>query len=326
METKIVKLGDHKVRYVKEVAKEIFHKFYEVMRTFEKAYGGFQGHQAFRAITEMLGEPIGKGCFGRVYDFSEDYVLKVNDPRQLGGVYNPRDGYIMEQLQGIAIIPQVYIYSENNQYILIQKIKGKNCRDIVDSGIFDGLKELIDFKWTKTFIEKCAEEVEARGWKLADCHGSNCMIDKDGKFYIVDVGLFDNLEECEEEWEFFGKSTDYAISSLLAIKEAIERKEMFAEMRLKREQARKERGKVIKKNPVVCPRCKWKKRETQIVCAPCFEIINGAQDQFERMDKYLHAGKYDLSKPRVVIEHPAVEYIKPMEARIRTSIAKLFFA
>jgi hypothetical protein len=300
METKIIEVAGFQTRYVNKVTEGTLTKLYKVMSTFEKTRkeSRLQGlGRAFKAVTEMLGAPLGSGHFGKVYDFSEEYVLKINNPNQMNyGGYNVRDGYIMEQLQGIAIIPQVFLYSVKNEFILIQKIKGKTCTELVESGEVKQFKDIIDFHWTKTFIEKCAEEVEARGWKLADCHGSNCMIDENGKFYIVDVGLFDNIQEIEGvAGSYFGRSTDCAIFSLLQIKETIEAMEVRDQRRKERMEARKGAQKVFSMYYEACPRCDERKHEEKRICDNCFNYLIVKPNGVGCILNYSFVIKYDYS-------------------------------
>jgi hypothetical protein len=300
MTTKMINVAGFQTRYVKEVTEGTLAKLYKVMSTFEKhrKESRLMGiGKGFQAVTAMLGAPLGSGHFGKVYNFSEEYVLKINNPNQMNyGGYNVRDGYIMEQLQGIAIIPQVFLYSVNNQFILIQKIKGKTCTELMESGEVKQFKDIIDFHWTKTFIEKCAEEVEARGWKLADCHGENCMIDENGKFYIVDVGLFDNIEEVESGFgEYFGRSTNRAISSLLQIKETIEAIEVRDQRRKERMEARKGAQKVFSMYYEACPRCDERKHEEKRICDNCFNYLIVKPNGVGCILNYSFAIKYDYS-------------------------------
>lgn len=145
----------------------------------------------FLYIDKLL-KYIAGGVCGRVYDLGEGYILKVNKSDNL--VSTP-DGDILKDLQGVDFIPKVYWYSQDNRFIVVQKIDG------VTTGSYHG-----DFLFKQTWkqkefekrVHKAVNDMQARGWFPNDIHGGNCMIDKQGNFWIVDVGLFKDLSKSKK--------------------------------------------------------------------------------------------------------------------------------
>jgi tRNA A-37 threonylcarbamoyl transferase component Bud32 len=166
-------------------------------------------------IAEVLGDEISSGHFGCVFELGEDYILKVEKPwnkHDFG--YVSRDGEILEELQGIPCIPQVYIYDSSNDFIVIQKIKGITVKEYVDIEGFE-LPESFNYEYAVNLLEDCDRLVKQRGWQIADAHRNNCMIDYEGNFWIVDVGLFDHIESVNKGWqESCGKHVDLALNGL----------------------------------------------------------------------------------------------------------------
>ena len=139
---------------------------------------------------------IGSGACGSVYAIGLDYVVKANDG-WYSGDGNTRDGQILEQLQGVPMIPTIYAYSEDNRYMLIQRIKGETIDRFTDydSRLAQTLKDThLEFnqtEWLKQselFYEKAFE----RGYAPHDLHSENVMIDSQGRLWVIDVGLFRN--------------------------------------------------------------------------------------------------------------------------------------
>lgn len=208
--TQLVKIAGVEMRYVKELPQDRINLLAQVIQAFRSNAG--KGFDQFDAVEKILGGELASGHFGIVYNFGEDYILKIEKP-WAKGEYNTRDGLVLEQLQGIGIIPQIYMYDEDNNFMVIQKVKGQMCATYARNPEFD-LPSNFDIQWTKQFIKHSAQEIEKRGWRIGDAHAGNCMIDHEGNFYIVDVGLFDNLEEIKEGIRPFGRSTDEAVLSL----------------------------------------------------------------------------------------------------------------
>jgi hypothetical protein len=167
------------------------------------------------AIECVLGEPISEGHFGCVFNLGDDFILKVEKPwnkHDFG--YVSRDGEILEDLQGLPCIPQVYIYDSSNDFIVIQKIKGITVKEYVDIEGFE-LPENFNYEYAVNLLEDCDRLAKQRGWKIADAHRNNCMIDYEGNFWIVDVGLFDHIESVNKGWqESCGKHVDLALKGL----------------------------------------------------------------------------------------------------------------
>jgi hypothetical protein len=207
-------------RYVRQLPVEVFNLVCQAVTSFEAMRGEWN---EFQEVNNLLGDPFASGHFGNVYALSDDYILKIEKPMHKGS-YNTRDGKILEDLQGIAMIPQIYMYDDNNDYMVIQRIKGQTCGGYQRDPEFDLPKDF-DLEWTKAMIKNTAQEIEARGWRIADAHAGNCMIDHEGNFWIVDVGLFDSLKELEEGKRPFGRSTLEAIRSLGCVYQGMKRKQ-----------------------------------------------------------------------------------------------------
>ena len=126
---------------------------------------------------------LGGGACGGVFDLGGGCVLKVNtDHRDI-----TRDGIVLDDLQGLPFVPTLYWYSADNKYIVVQKIEGVNVGHY--SGEFSFSFCLDQFERNlKKFLEGCKKA----GWRPNDLHGENCMIDREGNFWVVDFGLFKN--------------------------------------------------------------------------------------------------------------------------------------
>lgn len=126
---------------------------------------------------------LGGGACGQVFDLG-GYALKI-DYGWDGG----QDGKILEDLQGCPFIPKLYMRSENKKFTVMQKIDGQTVASFCHSPefSFDNWMSEEDFKRA---CEIAVREINDRGWAPEDMHHGNLMIDREGKFWIVDVGLF----------------------------------------------------------------------------------------------------------------------------------------
>jgi serine/threonine protein kinase len=167
---------------VNELPTPVRNKFLKTVNEF------LQGHNDFDRIENIL-EYIAGGACGRVYDLGDGFIVKVN---KFGWRTDTPDGDILKDLQGIPFIPKLYWYSEDNRFIVVQKIDGVTTGNYMGEFLFH--KEL-NFDKFKQTAEKVSEMIEERGWVLNDIHGGNCMIDKQGRFWIVDVGLFRKVDD-----------------------------------------------------------------------------------------------------------------------------------
>lgn len=227
-------------RYVKELPVETFNLLCQAVTAFEAMRDDWN---AFEEVNKLLGDPFASGHFGNVYSLGEEYILKIEKP-STKGEYNTRDGRILEDLQGVPMIPQIYMYDTNNDYMVIQKIKGQTCGSYSREPKFE-LPSDFDLEWTKQMIKKTAEQIEARGWVIGDAHAGNCMIDEEGNFWIVDVGLFDNKQELAEGKRPFGRSTLEAISSLGCVYQGMQRKKLEEKARLEAQVMKREIENVV---------------------------------------------------------------------------------
>jgi hypothetical protein len=160
----------------------------QVRNTLLKAVNTFiQEEQRWEGIENILSFIAGGAC-GRVYDLG-DYILKVN--RSGGLAESCKDGDILADLQGLDFIPKLYWYSEDNRFMIVQKIHGQTMADWRHFPDFLPKKEFTMDRptWEKE-TERVYREAEERGWIMNDIHSGNTMFDRDGNFWIVDVGLF----------------------------------------------------------------------------------------------------------------------------------------
>lgn len=167
---------------VNELPTQVKNRFLKTVNEF------LQGNNNFDRIDNIL-EYIAGGACGRVYDLGDGFIVKVN---KFGWRTDTPDGDILKDLQGIPFIPKLYWYSEDNRFIVVQKIDGVTTGNYM--GEFTFHKEL-NFDKFKETAEKVSKMIEERGWVLNDIHGGNCMIDRRGYFWIVDVGLFRKTDD-----------------------------------------------------------------------------------------------------------------------------------
>ncbi|MBL5872349.1 hypothetical protein HV417_02070 [Bacillus sporothermodurans] len=139
----------------------------------------------FSKVQAILGF-IAEGACGKVYDLGDGLILKINI---FGWRSQTPDGDILRDLQGVPCIPKLYWYSEDNRFIVVQKINGLTTRK------FNQEPFKLPKAWVREEHDQLMETVYKacleRGWYVNDIHGGNCMIDLEGNFWIVDVGLFD---------------------------------------------------------------------------------------------------------------------------------------
>jgi hypothetical protein len=151
------------------------------------------GGQDLDRVENIL-EFIAGGACGKVFALGEDYIVKINT---FGWNSRTRDGQILHELQGVPFIPKIYWYSDDNRFMIIQRIKGQTVHDYRFRPKFTPKKE-----WSQEAHEKACQEAfdmaMDRGWTMNDCHDSNTMIDEEGNFWVVDVGLFKD----EDSWSF----------------------------------------------------------------------------------------------------------------------------
>lgn len=227
-EEKQVTIAGENFKLINDLPEETMEQLIDAVVTFE---GALKSRSVFDNPFHKLEEKfdlIASGHCGKVYDFGE-YILKVAKPSvQYEFEKGTRDGTILHELQGIPTIPTLYAYSEGDRYMVIQKIKGETVTNL-------SWHEFIPKNWNAeaqyALLDKAKEEIEKRGWVMADLHGENCMIDEEGNFWLVDVGLFHRQNE-----RHFGRGYDSARNcietserKILRIKERKQRKKTQAE-------------------------------------------------------------------------------------------------
>lgn len=156
------------------------------------------------SVSSIL-EFIGGGHCGRVYAFNDDLAIKF----ETGYYHAPRDGEVLDALQGMPFVPKLYLYNSEHQITLMQRIKGKDANYLNKNTWKKDMKqgdflpvnfdiELLN-KQLKGWGERSAVE---RGYLPSDLHGDNVMIDRDGKFWICDFGCFSPFKKTYE-YEMF---------------------------------------------------------------------------------------------------------------------------
>jgi hypothetical protein len=187
----------------------------KVRNTILKAVNTFiQEEQRWEQLDNIL-QFIAGGACGRVYDLG-DYILKVN--RSNGLAESCKDGQILADLQGLHFIPKLYWYSEDNRFMVVQKIDGQTTGDFRLSPDFLPKNDFkVDRQRWEEVMEKVYEEAKERGWVMNDIHSQNTMFDKDGRFWIVDVGLFretgywgGDLRDLQWQWDDIMEGMDKA--------------------------------------------------------------------------------------------------------------------
>lgn len=153
---------------------------------------------------------IGGGFFGSVFDLGHGLVLKIN---REGG---QKDGEVMEALQGLPFIPKLYAYSVDGVFIVSQRVDGVTIYDLYDD--HTNVPEKWDIKSFKEQLCEFEHKLDELGWIPRDCHSENCMVDREGNFYIVDVGCFEKSTTWNTNYLF-----NYAIEEVMDHGEEIQR-------------------------------------------------------------------------------------------------------
>jgi ABC1 atypical kinase-like domain len=128
---------------------------------------------------------LGGGACGTVYAVSEHVVLKWNNGWMAG---DTRDHLVLEALQGLPLVPTLYGYSDDGRYILIERIHGITVSQYEFNKMFTLLN--YNMEQHKELVQQFYDGSLERGWLPNDLHGGNAMITPEGKFYVVDFGLF----------------------------------------------------------------------------------------------------------------------------------------
>lgn len=127
-------------------------------------------------------EHLGEGSFGAVYAINDEIAVKVAfDPDD-----KVEDGKVLEELQGLPYIVKLYAYSEDNRFTVMQRIHGQTILGFASKPRFD----IEEFNVTKESLREFYDKAKERGRTPWDCHGGNSMVDKDGNYWVVDLGFF----------------------------------------------------------------------------------------------------------------------------------------
>lgn len=167
---------------VNELPADIMEKVEEAVKAYHKG--------TWRKVHDVL-TLIGAGFCGTVWELSDEYALKVDKGTYSSGT---RDGEIMHALQGLPMIPKLYMYSEDNRFMVVQRIKGVDVRKYRNGEAGFTLRSFAKGKFQR-LVDQFTIDVLKRGWIPTDLHDENTMIDTDGNFWIVDVGIFDPMSE-----------------------------------------------------------------------------------------------------------------------------------
>jgi tRNA A-37 threonylcarbamoyl transferase component Bud32 len=224
---------------VNPLPEPVMEKLMEVVVSFEEEKRSNSVISPFSKLDAIL-DFISGGYCGRVYDMG-DYILKVNKPNHS---YNLRDGQIMHELQGVPCIPKLFIYSEDNRYMIVEKIKGMTVSGMGWEAS-PVTPEEWDLKKQEERLELSHGMIQERGWVMADCHGDNCMVDEEGNFWLIDVGLFSKHTE-----HTFGRGYDCAQDSLRKADEGVRYEEVEKEREERRAKRRAERAKERHQNRI----------------------------------------------------------------------------
>lgn len=149
-------------------------------------------------IPEYIYTKLGSGACGGVWELSDEFVLKINeeDDYELSHL---RDGIVLDELQGLPLVPKLYAYSTDNRYIIIEKIHGLTCSFFTNERMArkHGVSLTSSFN-ANEWVRKAEEFYHGtlkRGWKPDDLHGGNMMVNTRGEIVVVDFGLFKRLSE-----------------------------------------------------------------------------------------------------------------------------------
>lgn len=172
---KVMKSSGKEIRLVQEVEKKVLNDFLKVVNAFT-----FQNNE----ITSKL-ERLGGGACGDVYDFG-DYIIKRNKDN---GWATMKDGKVLEALQGLPLVPNLYAYTADEGFYLIEKVKGKNVATYT-GWCAEPVPAPFEEKTWKEKLEVFFNGAVERGWIPNDMHDYNTMLDEQGNFWVVDFGLF----------------------------------------------------------------------------------------------------------------------------------------
>ena len=162
---------------VNDFPTDVKNKFLKVVNEY------LMSNEDFSRVDNIL-KFIGGGACGKVYDLGDGFVLKIN---HFEWYSESADGEILRDLQGIPFIPKLYCYSDDNRFMVVQKIDGMTTGSYRGEYIIN--KRLDAEKFTR-YAKMVDQLIRERGWLMNDIHLGNCMFDRQGQFWIVDVGLF----------------------------------------------------------------------------------------------------------------------------------------
>lgn len=164
-------------------------------------------------IPRYVFERLGRGHCGGTWAISKDLVLKINEIDNRADIDLERfvDGECLEDLQGLPLVPKLYAYSYDKQYMIVERIHGMQvgqCEYDMNNFTAQLGASIVPKFWNwKKWIDKACEFNRGclqRGWIPNDLHGENVMIDKAGNLTVVDYGLFKKIGKHDEisRWNF----------------------------------------------------------------------------------------------------------------------------
>lgn len=182
---KEITIADQVFTVVNDLPLNIMEKAIESIATY---YGQRNPNQAgwinWRRVESVL-ELIGAGHCGAVFELSEEIAIKFDKGTMTD---ETQDGAVLEALQGLPLIPKVYMYSQDGNITIMQKVTGENVSSYRRNKIFSVLN--FDKKKVDEQVMELVVGIYKRGWRATDLHGENVMVDKEGRFWVVDVGIF----------------------------------------------------------------------------------------------------------------------------------------
>lgn len=172
---------------INEIPNEVIAKVVQLVALSEKEYD----------IPEYIYTKLGSGACGGVWELNDEFVLKINEENEFT-LSDLQDGIVLEELQGLPLVPKLYAYSTNNKYIIIEKIHGLTCSFFTNERMArkHGVSLTSSFnanEWVRKAEEFYCGALK-RGWHPDDVHGGNMMINTKGEIVVIDFGLFKPLK------------------------------------------------------------------------------------------------------------------------------------
>lgn len=123
---------------------------------------------------------IDYGESSNVYAY-DNYCIKIFKEDNGDYMYSNKDAYILECLQGLECVPKLYAY-KHEKYLIMDFVEGQSLGDVISenkslSGIRRGLR-------TELY------KIYKIGIKPKDLHLYNIMCDAEGRYKLIDFGMY----------------------------------------------------------------------------------------------------------------------------------------